>query len=152
MALATIALTGGNRATPPITLADIPVTITLSTTAYATASGGVAVDLAPVLLQIGAGGDTPNPSDIIAFMGVFNPSGAVTSQNSVGAMTLGTPTYTAVAGASTQNSGLGTLATCPVTLRMYGGAASGVAFAEVSDGNFTGTITGYIRVARGGHN
>jgi hypothetical protein len=128
----------------------IPVLITASATAYATASGGLPVDLTSVLQQASPWEqDFLNPGDIV---GVYS-TGPSTNGFVAGPLVLGTPTYTTKALASTQNPNNRVLATCPATLRLYGsGSGARAAFQEIADGSITDTITIHLIVARGGQN
>lgn len=128
----------------------IPITITATATAYATATGGLPVDLTSVL-QIAAPWelDSINPGDIVAIY----PVGLSTSGYLPGNIVLGTPTYTTKPLATSQNQNNRVLATCPVTIRLYGsGAAARAALQEIADGNVTDTITLHLAIARGGQN
>jgi hypothetical protein len=128
----------------------IPVIITAATTAYATATGGLPVDLTSVLQQAAPFElDFLNPGDIVGVYAVGPSSGGFLP----GPLVLGTPTYTTKPLASSQNANNKLLATCPATLRLYGsGSGARAALQEIADGNVTDTITVHLIVARGGQN
>lgn len=151
MAAATVAATPVGRTPAYTSDSVIQLTITASATTYATASGGLPFDLAGVLGTNGVGPYSENglnPNDIFAISGM-SANGFIVAN-----FTLGTPTYTAVPGASTASPGQqGTLATCPCTCRMWGtGAANAAHLAEIADGAVTDTLVVLLHVARGGHN
>jgi hypothetical protein len=136
----------------------VSVTITATATVYATATGGLPIDLTGVLQQAApAGFDAPNyvqalnPADVmgVTFLQLstngFMPAGLV----------VGTPTYTAVPWESSTNAAAvpGILATCPATIRLFGsGAANHSALGEIADGAVTDTITLIVLIARSGAN
>jgi hypothetical protein len=128
----------------------IPIIITATATAYATASGGLPVDLTSVLQQAAPPNlDNLHPGDIVGVYAVGTSTGGFIP----GGFVLGTPTFTAKALASAQNTGNKVLATCPATIRLYGsGSGARAAFQEIADGNVTDTITLHLVVARGGEN
>lgn len=159
----------GRNINPFVTLAFIPVTFTLSTTAYATATGGVAVDLTVALTSGGQPFSLPyiNPSDVLFLI----PIGLSTNKFLPGALAVGAPTYTNPAaypfagGAASNYPPAGTsqlgpqvrpalqLAICPATIRLFGtGAGNAAAFAEIADGNLTDTFTVMLAIARNGAN
>ena len=159
----------GRNFNPNYTPAFLPVTFTLSATAYATATGGVAVDLAAALTSGGQPFSLPyfNPSDVLFLL----PVGLSTNKFLPGALVVGAPTYTNPAaypfagGAASNYPPAGTsqlgpqvrpalqLATCPATIRLYGtGAGNAAAFAEIADGNLTDTFTVILVIARNGSN
>jgi hypothetical protein len=157
-----------------IALVGIPrnllVTINANGVAYATASGGLPIDLTAVLVQ-GAGGQGTlnpqdqayiNPADIVGFI----PLGLSTNNFLPADLVVGTPTYTTAVGTgygsaaglppagSTQGFETDqTLATCPATIRLFGtGSANHAAMGEVADGANSDTFTGFLVIATGGVN
>ncbi len=146
---ATVTTNTVGRVSQMATLSAISVTISAASVSYATSLGGLAIDLASALINSGPQDYTPNPSDIIGFL----PIGLSTLGFIPTGLTVGTPTYTAVSGASTQNSGLGALSTCPAYIRLAGSnATSSAKLLEIVDGVTTDSFTGLIVLARGGHN
>lgn len=141
-------------------LSGILVTITATATVYATASGGLPIDLTGILQQAAPSGwDAPNyiqalnPADIVAIV----PLGLSTNGFLPTGLTVGTPTYTAIPWASTTDASMipGALATCPATIRMVGiGAAvtNHAAFGEIADGAVTDAMTVLLLVNRNGAN
>ena len=170
MALATSVIAQeGRNVNPFIDLAFIPVTFTLSTTAYVTATGGVAVDLTAALTSGGQPFSIPyiNPLDVLFLL----PVGLSTNKFLPGALAIGAYTFTnpalyPFAGGNASNyvpagtSNLGPnvrpdlqLATCPATIRLYAtGAGNAAAFAEIADGNLTDAFTVLLVIARNGPN
>jgi len=152
MAAATLSVASSGRSgIPLINLSGIVCTITATATAYATATGGLPIDLVGILQQAApAGNDAPNyiqalhPSDIIGIL----PMGTSTNGYTPGGLVVGTPTYTAVPWMSTTNASAspGILATCPATLRLTNGTA------QVADGNITDAVTFLLLVNRNGVN
>lgn len=128
----------------------IPVVISAVATAYATASGGLPIDLTSVLQQAAPPSlDNLNPGDIVGVYAVGTSTGGFLP----GSFVLGTPTFTAKPLASQQGSGNKVLATCPATIRLYGsGSGARAALQEITDGNVTDTITLHLVIARGGEN
>lgn len=118
------------------TLAAIPITIVFTATTYTTATGGAPFDIATLLNNAGPGENSINPSDVVGIMG-----GAATGYRCDG-LTVGTPTYTDTTDTSF-NKHL-SLATCPVTARLWNGIT------EIGDGAITQTVTGFLLVFRGG--
>jgi hypothetical protein len=170
MAAATSTIPQIGRGGPFNSLTFIPVTFVLSATVYATASGGIPVDLTVALSSGAQPFDMAfiNPLDVVGIM----PGGQLSTNKYYAAnLTVGTPTYTnpalyPFAGASASNyppggtSNLGPsvradvqLATCPATFRLYGtGASSSVGLGEIADGAVTDTITVWLIVLRNGPN
>jgi hypothetical protein len=140
----------GRIAGPHGNVSVIPFIITATATAYATASGGLPVDLTSVLQQAAPWEmDFLNPGDIVGVYSVGPSTGGFLP----GPLILGTPTYTAKPLASAQNANNKVLATCPATIRLYGsGSGARAALQEIADGNVTDTITCHLVVARGGQN
>jgi hypothetical protein len=137
---------------------------------YATASGGLPIDLTTVLIQAAGGQGALNPSDqayinpldIVGFLPIgTSQNGFIASQ-----FVLGTPTYTTAVGSGYGSAaGLppaGTsqgfltdqiLVTCPATIRLRGtGSADHGGLDEVADGANTDVIYGFLVIATGGVN
>lgn len=160
---ATEVVTGyGRIATYGGDVTAIPVTFGGNGASYATASGGLPVDLVAVLTggtQIG-GGAGPfsmpyiNPNDVVG----IQPLGLSTNGYIPFSLVVGIPTYTAASYPFTGGSinavhPVQQLATCPATIRLIGiGAAvtNHAAFGEVADGANTDTFTCLVLIARGG--
>jgi hypothetical protein len=119
----------------------IPVIITATATAYATASGGLPVDLTSVLQQAApvrtglpeSGRHRRRVLRLVLPTNGFMP----------GPLVLGTPTFTrrrlSLLPRTPNNK---VLATCPATIRLYGsGSGARAALQEIADGNVTDTIT-----------
>jgi len=148
---ATVTVSLSGQVTPLASLAAIKVTIGGNSVSYTSTAGGLAFDLANALITAGPQDYTPSPTDVIGWA----PLGLSTSGFLPMTLAVGTATYTAVAGASTQNGELGTLATCPCTIKLVGiGSAttnhSGLG--EIVDGACTESFTGFVLLTRGGHN
>jgi hypothetical protein len=170
MAAATSTIPVFGRGGPYVDLAIIPVTFVFSATVYATASGGIPVDLTVALTS----GAQPfslafiNPLDVV---GVMAGGGLSTNGFFPASLVIGSPTYTnpavyPFAGAAQSNyppggtSQLGPqvradvqLLTCPATFRLFGtGAGNALNFAEIANGAVTDTITVWLVVLRNGQN
>ncbi len=138
-------------------LSGILVNVVATATVYATATGGLPIDLTGILQSAApASGIAPNytqalhPSDVIGLIPIGIGTGFIAAS-----LTVGTPTYTAVPGmTSTNASGVpGILATCPATIRMWGtGNANAAHLAEIADGAVTETFSFIMLVARNGAN
>lgn len=159
MAAATLTTNAPGRQSAPINVITfIPVTVTLTATVYATASGGAPIDLTTVLQQAApAGGNAPNyvqainPADVI---GILAPNMS-TNGFEAKSLVIGTPTYTAVPGQSTNGVAAtpGILATCPATFRLFGtGSGNAAGYAQVADGAVTDAVTFWLIVMRNGAN
>jgi hypothetical protein len=121
------------QAYPQLTITGIPITVTYSSTAYATATGGLPFDLFAFLAAASNFDSSINYKDIIGFM----PTGPTTEKFILGAFAIGTATST----------------TLPCTIRIYGtGSANKAALTEVDDANLTGSFSGVLMIARGGNN
>ena len=126
----------------------VKITLTATATVYATATGGLPIDLTTVLQQAAPPSlDNLNPGDIVDVLSTT----LSTNGYFVGGFALGTPTYTNKALASQQNTGGKVLATCPATIRLYGTHA-GTGLAEVADGAITDAVSLLLIIARGGEN
>ncbi len=121
---------------------------------YATATGGLPIDLATLLASAGVN-DMPyiNPGDVT---NLIIPTASATGHYLTALLVIGTPTYTAAVG-SGYGSAAGvpapmsvqpdnTLTTCPATIRLYNGTT------EFADGACTQTFTIGLLIARGGVN
>lgn len=142
------------------TLSAISVTINGNGATYATASGGLPIDLAAVLnnAQPNDSENIIQPADILGIIPAM-------STNKFLAMNLviGTPAQLTAVG-----SGYGSApglpppmtvrpdyiwATVPATIRLFGtGAANNAAFGEFADGANTDSVTFDLLYARGGSN
>ncbi len=139
-------------------MSTIEVTVVAVATVYASASGGLPVDLTGVLRTgAPAGWDGPagiqalNPSDIVGVL----YKGLSTNGYIAVDVTVGTPTYTTPPGQSTNDATAnpGFLATCPAWIRLAGtGSANHAGFGEPSDGAVTETFTMLLIVNRNGAN
>lgn len=170
MSAATSTIPALGRTAPPfMDLSVIPVTFVLSATPYATASGGVAVDLTVALSSGAQPAGLPfiNPLDVIGILPAcaLTTNGFFPSELVVGAPISTNPAGYPFAGGFQSNyipggSDLGPqvrptvgLATCPATFRLFGtGAANHGAFSEVADGNITDTVPVFLVIARNGPN
>lgn len=136
MAAATIAYntTIPQRSTfPLLSVAAIPITVTYSATAYATATGGLPFDLFGILASSSSFESGINYKDILGII----PMGPTVEKFIPGAFAIGTATTT----------------TLPVTVRLYGtGSANLAALGEVADANLTGSFNALLLVARNGAN
>ncbi len=139
-------------------LSGILVTVTATATVYATATGGLPIDLTGILQQATPAGDNApnyiqaiNPADVVGVMAIaLSTNGFIPAS-----LVVGTPTYTAVPWmTSTNESGVpGILATCPATLRLWGtGNGNALHLAEVGDGAITDAVTFILLVNRNGAN
>lgn len=130
MAAATVAINQG-RVAPLMTVSVIPITVSYSATAYATASGGLPFDLYATLTQASPFTARINYQDIISLV----PLGPTVEKFTVGAFAVGTATAS----------------TLPCTVRLYGtGSANKAALTEVDDANLTGSFKAELHIARGG--
>jgi hypothetical protein len=168
MAAATSVIPQFGRGVPFVDVSIIPVTFTFSTTAYATATGGIPVDLSILATSGALPFDFPtiNPLDILGLFFLGLSTNGLLAQD----LAVGTPTYTNPAGypfaggaASNYTPGGSDLGpqvrpslqdlTIPSTFRLYGtGSAEYAGLHEIQDGNVTDTITVGIMVARNGPN
>lgn len=132
MSAATVSFTAG-RAGVLTDLSAIYVTVTLSATAYATATGGVPFDLYSQLAVAGPIDAPIKATDIRGFL----PDGLSSTCFMLDDFTVGTVTSSTV----------------PCTIRMYGsGENAQDAFVEIDDADLTGTFSGWVLVDRGGAN
>lgn len=158
---ATVTLATMGRGQAYSGLVYIPFTVAGNSAVYATASGGLPIDLTPILSNPGFlpefSQSYVNPSDIV---GIYAPN---RSTNGYIAMdfALGTPTYQTATfpfepgGAGQTVRPAQQLATCPATFRFIGigpSNANHAAFGEVADGANTDSITMYLAVCPGGPN
>jgi hypothetical protein len=151
MAVSTVAIGTIGRGIQFGNLSGILCTVTAVATVYATATGGLPIDLAPILQQAApAGWDAPNyiqaihPSDVIGILSI----GPSTNGYTAGGLVIGTPTYTTPPWMSAGNATSlpGILVTCPATFRLNNGSA------QVGDGAVTDAVTFLLLVARNGAN
>jgi hypothetical protein len=131
------------RGVPLVNVAEAAITVTATAQAYATANGGLAIDLTDVLRQISPFEAPINPVDIVG----VSPKGASTSGYIAIDITIGTPTYTTLPGGSASRPNQ-VLATCPAFLRLIGGST----FAQPADGNVTDTVSFFLKIRRDGSN
>jgi hypothetical protein len=126
MADATIAVatSGAGRVSAVNDLTTIKANITATATVYATASGGLPIDLFSVLRSVSNPAYPINSRDVLGIIGM-GPAG-----QSVGNWALGTPTST----------------TAPGTIRIFTGGT------EQADGAVTATFPVFILLSRGGTN
>jgi hypothetical protein len=118
---------------PLLTLAAIPITVTYSSTAYATSTGGLPFDLFTILAASSPFAGSINYKDIVGLI----PLGPTVEKFIVGAFAIGTATSS----------------TLPCTVRIYGtGSAEKAALTEVDDANLSGSFKALLLVARGGSN
>jgi len=140
---------------------QVAITVTASSTTYATASGGLPFDLTTALQTASAGmipsGQAPN---YVQTINVADILGVVLSSLSTNKFmplnfAVGTPTYTAVPWQSDNGVAAtpGILATLPCTIRLWGsGSGSGLAFAEFADGANSDSFTMLLQINRNGAN
>lgn len=136
-------------------LAGIIVTITASSTTYATATGGLPFDLTGVLNDLAGGAPFSqpyiNPADVI---GCFALQATATGKYWATALVVNpaNATYTNPAGWPFAGGTAGSiqpsqqLLTCPATIRLYNGTT------EFADGACSEVITIMLLIARGGTN
>ncbi len=139
-------------------LSAVSITVTLTATVYATATGGIPIDLTGILQNAApAGWNGPagiqaiNPADVLAIL----PNNMSTNGFIPSSIAIGTPTYTTPAGMSTTDTTAnpGFLATCPATFRIWGTGASNAAhLAEVADGAVTDAFSFLLLINRNGAN
>lgn len=155
MAAATETVQNFGRVAVQARVSGILVTLTATATVYATASGGLPIDLASALITA-APFSMPyiNPADVAGVESI----GMSTNGFQVGNLALGTPTYGPLAypfaGGSQSNVRPDqALVTCPATIRLWAtGAANHGAFTEIADGAVTDTVQFLLLVAIGGTN
>lgn len=152
MAAATVAVNANRIGVGFLDVAAVPITITLSGTPYATATGGFAFDIAALLNAVGPPESGINPNDVYYFVGK-------SASNFLAAnFALGTPTWTTPPDIANPGSNVkGVLATAPCTLRLFGtGSGNLAALGEIADSTpspgYTTTVSGLLLVCRGGHN
>lgn len=158
---ANVTYTNTGRMTVVANLAVIQVTVAANSAVYATAAGGLPIDLASVLNNANPN-DSENIIQVADVVGVL-PFGMSTNKYLPIGLSLGTPTQQTAVG-----SGYGSApglpapqtvradyvwATVPAWIRLFGtGAANAGALAEVADGANTDTVTFFLVIARGGSN
>lgn len=140
-------------------ISGILVTVTATVTQYTTASGGLPVDLAPVLNDLSGGAPFSqpyiNPKDIVGLIAIGTVAAADAANGNhfePGDLAVGTPTFTnpavwpfagGVAGSIQPSQ---QLATCPATFRLWNGTT------ELANATITATVTFLLIIARGGTN
>jgi hypothetical protein len=118
---------------PLLTAALIPITVTYTSTTYATATGGLPFDLFTILSTSSPFAASINYKDIVGFI----PDGTTTGKFILDAFAIGTATST----------------TLPCTIRIYGtGSGNKAALTEVDDAALTDAFSGWLVVARSGQN
>jgi hypothetical protein len=130
-------------------LSAVLVTINGNGASYATASGGLPIDLTAVLNQASPFSAPINPTDVVAFV----PIGLSANGYLPGGFVAGSPTYTTGSGATVRAPQ--TLATFPATVRLNGigaAATNHAALGEVADGANSDSFTALLLIARGGTN
>jgi hypothetical protein len=119
---------------PLLTAALIPITVTYSATAYATATGGLPFDLFTILSASSPFSASINYKDIV---GIIPASGLTEESFVLKNFAIGTATST----------------TLPCTVRIFGtGSGNKAALTEVDDANLTGSFNAWVVVARSGQN
>ena len=140
---------------------QISVTVTASSTTYATASGGLPFDLTTALQTASAGmipsGQAPNYIQTINVADILGVVLSTLSTNKFMPLNfaVGTPAYTNVPWQSDNGVSAtpGILASCPCTIRLWGGSSgSGLAFAEFADGSNSDSFTMQLQINRNGAN
>jgi hypothetical protein len=148
------------RNTVIATVSAISVTVNGNGASYATASGGLPIDLAAVLnnAQPNDSENIIQPADIIGIMPAISTNKFLAVN-----LVIGTPTQqTAVGSGYGSAAGLPApmtvrpdyiWATVPATIRFYAtGASSNAAFGEFADGANSDAVTFLLLYARGGSN
>lgn len=157
---ATVQMNNLGRNAVVATLSAISVTVNGNGASYATASGGLPIDLATVLNTANPN-DSENiiqPADIVGIMPAISTNKFLACN-----LVIGTPTQqNAVGSGYASASGLPapmtvrpdyTWATVPATIRLYAtGASSNAAFGEFADGANSDTVTFLLLYTRGGSN
>lgn len=142
-------------------LSAISVTIAGNGAAYATAAGGLPIDLLAILQAASAGiipsGQAPNYTQTINVADIVGVTFIQLSTNGYIPAALGNilPTYSNVPWQydNGPDATPGILLTCPATIRLYGsGNANGAALQEVADGANNDTFTVLLLINRGGAN
>ncbi len=169
MADATSVVPKIGRGGPFNDLSIIPVTFTFVGTVYATATGGIPVDLTAAL-STAQPFSMPyiNPLDVVGILpgGGLSTNGFIPASLAIGTFTFTNPAAYPFAGGAASNyppagtSQLGPnvrpdlqLATCPATFRLFGtGNGNALHLAEVADGAITDTVTVWLVVLRNGPN
>lgn len=152
MAVSTDNITNFGRIAVYGNVSVILCTITATATVYATASGGLPIDLtAP--LTTGAPSSQPylNPGDVVGIIPIGTAVGGTAAHFLPGDLAVGTPTYVQAtypfAGGSINAIHPDQmLATCPATIRLWNGAT------ELGEGAVTTVVSFLLVVARGGTN
>lgn len=130
-------------------VAAVLVTINGNSASYASASGGLPIDLTSVLQQASPFSAPINPADVVGAQAI----GLSTNGFLPGTLTLGTPTYTNLPGATVRQPQV--LATFPAWIRLIGigaAATNHAGLGEVADGANTDSFAFLLLIARGGTN
>jgi hypothetical protein len=148
MAAALVASAAVSRiAGPQPNVSLVPITITGVSTVYVQGVGnGLPFDLTPVLNGIAFPElFSVNPADVIGLIA----DDATHNQALLGSLivggTAGAITYTQQQGMSVQSANT-TLLTCPCLVRIFGGTT------ELAAGAYSGVLTGFLVIQKGGHN
>jgi hypothetical protein len=146
----------GRIAPPFVDLSVIPVTVVATATVYATAGGGLPIDLTKALTSGAQPFDMAyiNPLDVIGVLPLgLSTNGFLPVGLTVGVFTFGAPVWPFTGASQTSIQPDQSLATCPATIRLLGtGAANHGAFGEVADGAVTDTFSFLLIVLRNGEN
>jgi hypothetical protein len=141
-------------------LRSISVTVTATATTYTASSGGLPIDLTPILNNVGGGApefSVPyiNPSDVVGIIPTQLSTNGYLPMNLV----IGTPTYQTATfpfepgGAGQTVRPAQMLLTCPATIQLWGtGAASAAALGQVANGAVTDAVTFLLLVCESGPN
>ncbi len=139
-------------------LSGILVTVATSGATYATATGGMPIDLVGILQQATPAGNVApnyiqalNPADVVGIL----PIGLSTNGFVPGNLVMGTAVDTTPPGMSSGNATAspGILTSAPATFRLWGtGNGNALHLAEVADGAVTDTVTFLLLVNRNGAN
>lgn len=137
-------------------ISGILVTVTATATPYATASGGMPIDLTGVLNDLAGGAPFSqpylNPKDVVCLIPIATAVGGAAAHFLPADLAVGTPTFTnpavwpfagGVAGSIQPSQ---QLLTCPATFRLWNGTT------ELADANITTVVSFLLIVARGGTN
>lgn len=134
MADSTITVNAG-RVSPYVTLAAVPITVTYSSTAYATATGGLPFDLFSTLATAGPFSAPLSYKDIVACV----PLGCTAEKFVVDGNSFAVGTVTST--------------TVPCTVRIYGtGSGNKAALTEIDDASISGSFKALLIIARNGSN
>ena len=152
MSASVLTISGFGRSNPFADIAGIIVNVTASATVYASASGGLPIDLAPVLNQAASFSQNYiNPSDVVGIV----PIGLSANGYIPGALTFNPNNVTLVAQPGATVKPIYNLTSAPAWVRLNGiGAsnASGAGLGQVADGANSDSFSFLLLVARSGNN